>query len=201
MARLFGESRLVVASHNEGKVREIRDLLAPLGRSIISAKELELPEPEETGDTFVANALLKGHAAAAGSGITSLADDSGIEVAALKGDPGIYTARWAGPDRDFMVAMSRVNEAIGDTTDRRANFTAVLAMCWPDGHYETFEGKVFGTLVWPPRGAKGFGFDPMFVPDGYHLTFSEMDQALKHTISHRAVAFKKLMDACFSERA
>ena len=201
MARLFGEPRLVVASHNEGKVREIRDLLAPLGRSVVSAKELNLSEPDETGDTFVANALLKGRAAVAGSGITSLADDSGIEVAALNGDPGIYTARWAGPDRDFMVAMSRVNKAMGDAADRRANFTAVLAMCWPDGHCETFEGKVFGTLVWPPRGEKGFGFDPMFVPDGYDVTFSEMDPAIKHTISHRAVAFKKLMDTCFSGRA
>jgi XTP/dITP diphosphohydrolase len=197
MARRFGESRLVVASHNEGKVREIRNLLAPLGRAVVSAKELDLPEPDETGDTFVANALLKGRAAVAGSGIASLADDSGIEVAALNGDPGIYTARWAGPKRDFMVAMSRVNEAMGDTADRRANFTAVLAMCWPDGHCETFEGNVFGTLVWPTRGEKGFGFDPMFVPDGYDVTFAEMDPALKHTISHRAVAFQKLLDSCF----
>ena len=197
MARSFGEPRLVVASHNEGKVREIRGLLAPLGRAVVSAKELDLPEPDETGDTFVANALLKGRAAVAGSGIASLADDSGIEVAALNGDPGIYTARWAGPERDFMVAMSRVNEAMGDAADRRANFTAVLAMCWPDGHYETFEGKVFGTLVWPTRGEKGFGFDPMFVPDGYDVTFAEMDPALKHAISHRAVAFQKLLDTCF----
>ena len=201
MARRFGESRLVVASHNEGKVREIRDLLAPLGRAVVSAKELDLPEPDETGNTFVANALLKGRAAVAGSGIASLADDSGIEVAALNGDPGIYTARWAGPKRDFMVAMSRVNEAMGDTADRRANFTAVLAMCWPDGHCETFEGNVFGTLVWPTRGEKGFGFDPMFVPDGYDVTFAEMDPALKHTISHRAVAFQKLLDTCFGGRA
>jgi XTP/dITP diphosphohydrolase len=201
MARRFGESRLVVASHNEGKVREIRNLLAPLGRAVVSAKELDLPEPDETGDTFVANALLKGRAAVAGSGIASLADDSGIEVAALNGDPGIYTARWAGPKRDFMVAMSRVNEAMGDTADRRANFTAVLAMCWPDGHCETFEGNVFGTLVWPTRGEKGFGFDPMFVPDGYDVTFAEMDPALKHTISHRAVAFQKLLDTCFGGRA
>jgi XTP/dITP diphosphohydrolase len=197
MARHFAEPRLVVASHNEGKVREIRDLLAPSGRAVVSAKELDLPEPDETGDTFVANALLKGRAAVAGSGIASLADDSGIEVAALNGDPGIYTARWAGPKRDFMVAMSRVNEAMGDTADRRANFTAVLAMCWPDGHCETFEGNVFGTLVWPTRGEKGFGFDPMFVPDGYDVTFAEMDPALKHTISHRAVAFQKLLDSCF----
>lgn len=197
MARRFDDPRLVVASHNEGKVREIRDLLSPLGRDVVSAKELDLPEPEETGDTFVANALLKARAAVAGSGLACLADDSGIEVAALNGDPGIYTARWAGPDRDFMVAMSRVNDALGDAQDRRANFTAVLALCWPDGHCETFEGKVFGTLVWPVRGDKGFGFDPMFVPDGYDVTFAEMDPAKKHTISHRAVAFQKLLDACF----
>jgi XTP/dITP diphosphohydrolase len=198
MARQFEDPRLVVASHNEGKVREIGDLLAPLGRDVVSAKELDLPEPEETGDTFVANALLKGRAAVAESGLPALADDSGIEVAALNGDPGIYTARWAGPERDFMLAMSRVNEALGDAPDRRANFTAVLALCWPDGHFETFEGKVFGTLVWPTRGDKGFGFDPMFVPDGYDITFAEMDPALKHTISHRAVAFQKLLDACFA---
>ncbi|MEQ8246798.1 MAG: RdgB/HAM1 family non-canonical purine NTP pyrophosphatase [Alphaproteobacteria bacterium] len=197
MARRFTEPRLVLASHNDGKLREIRDLIAPLGPTVVSAKELNLPEPDETGDTFVANALLKARAAVAGSGLAALADDSGIEVAALNGAPGIYTARWAGPDRDFMVAMSRVNDEMGDAQDRRANFTAILALCWPDGHCEAFEGKVFGTLVWPPRGDRGFGFDPVFVPDGYDITFGEMDPAVKHTISHRAVAFNKLLDACF----
>ena len=197
MARRFTEPRLVLASHNDGKLREIRDLMASLGPAVVSAKELGLPEPDETGDTFVANALLKARAAVAGSGLAALADDSGIEVAALNGAPGIYTARWAGPDRDFMVAMTRVNDAMGANKERRANFTAVLALCWQDGHCETFAGKVFGTLVWPPRGDRGFGFDPVFVPDGHDITFGEMDPALKHTISHRAVAFNKLLDACF----
>ncbi|MDA0369108.1 MAG: RdgB/HAM1 family non-canonical purine NTP pyrophosphatase [Proteobacteria bacterium] len=201
MARAFTEPRLVLASHNDGKLREIRELLAPLGRDVVSAQELDLPEPDETGKTFVANAVLKARAAVAGSGLPALADDSGIEVAALNGAPGIYTARWAGEPRDFMVAMTRVNDELGAAQNRRANFTAVLALCWPDGHCETFEGHVFGTLVWPPRGDRGFGFDPMFVPDGYDVTFGEMDPALKHAISHRAVAFNKLLDACFGGNA
>ncbi|NQV79694.1 MAG: RdgB/HAM1 family non-canonical purine NTP pyrophosphatase [Alphaproteobacteria bacterium] len=201
MARAFAEPRLVLASHNNGKLREIRELLAPLGRDVVSAQELDLPEPDETGETFVANAVLKARAAVAGSGLAALADDSGIEVAALNGAPGIYTARWAGEPRDFMVAMTRVNDELGVAQNRRANFTAVLALCWPDGHCETFEGKVFGTLVWPPRGDRGFGFDPMFVPDGYDVTFGEMDPAVKHAISHRAGAFKKLLGACFGDNA
>jgi len=197
MARRLTESKLVVASHNAGKVREIRDLLAPFGLDVVSAGDLGLDEPDETGTTFVANAELKARAACEASGLVSLADDSGIEVHALGGEPGIYTARWAGPDRDFFVAMKRVHDELGDAENRAANFTCVLSLCWPDGHCESFEGKVFGTLVWPTRGEKGFGFDPMFVPDGHEVTFAEMEPADKHAISHRAVAFRKLLDACF----
>ncbi len=198
MARRLTETRLVVASHNAGKVCEIRDLLAPFGLDIVSAGELDLPEPDETGTTFIANAELKARAASEASGLVALADDSGIEVEALDGAPGIYTARWAGPDRDFFLAMKRVHDELGDSDNRRANFTATLSLCWPDGHCESFEGKVFGTLVWPPRGEKGFGFDPMFVPDGHDITFAEMEPDDKHAISHRAVAFRKLLDACFA---
>lgn len=197
MARRFADRKLVVASHNAGKVREIRDLLAPFGLDVVSAGDLGLPEPDETETTFIGNAELKARAAAAASGLPALADDSGIEVHALGGEPGIYTARWAGPERDFFVAMKKVNDALGEAADRRANFTAALSLCWPDGHCESFEGKVFGTLVWPIRGDKGFGFDPMFVPDGHDITFAEMAPADKHAISHRAVAFRKLLDACF----
>lgn len=197
MARRFADRKLVVASHNAGKVREIRDLLAPFGLDVVSAGDIGLPEPDETETTFIGNAELKARAAAAASGLPALADDSGIEVHALGGEPGIYTARWAGPERDFFVAMKKVNDALAETADRRANFTAALSLCWPDGHCESFEGKVFGTLVWPIRGDKGFGFDPMFVPDGHDITFAEMEPADKHAISHRAVAFRKLLDACF----
>ena len=198
MARRFDEPRLVVASHNEGKVREIRELLAPLGRAVVSAKELDLPEPDETGNSFVANALLKARAAVAESGIASLADDSGIEVAALNGDPGIYTARWAGPDKDFGTAMANVEKELGDTTDRSAAFICALTLAWPDGHVETFEGRVDGVLVWPPRGGKGFGYDPVFQPDEHAITFGEMEPIEKHQMSHRAKAFADLVAACFA---
>jgi XTP/dITP diphosphohydrolase len=203
MARKFNDTGLLLASHNAGKVVEIRELLEPYGIAVRSAGELGLPEPEETGTTFVANAELKARAAAANTlGWPTLADDSGLSVAALDGAPGIYSARWAGPERDFSVAMAEVERQLAArgamTPDkRRAHFVAVLSLCWPDGHCESFEGIVDGHLTWPPRGDKGFGYDPMFVPDGHAITFGEMAPKAKHAISHRARAFRKLIDACF----
>lgn len=198
MARQFSEPRLVVASHNKGKVVEIADLLAPFNLDVVSAAKLDLPEPEETGTTFVANAVLKAEAAVQGSGLPCLADDSGLAVEGLDGDPGIYSARWAGPERDFDMAMGLVNEKLGDNANRRAYFISVLSLAWPDGHLETFEGRVHGTMIWPPRGTGGFGYDPMFMPDGYDKTFGEIPYDEKQRISHRAVAFQKLIDGCFS---
>ena len=191
----LADGRLVIASHNPGKVDEIADLLKPHGVSVASAGELGLPEPEETGTTFAENARLKAHAAATGAGLPALADDSGLAVAALGGQPGLYSARWAGPDRDFGLAMARVERALAETggDDRRAAFISVLCLAWPGGRDEVFEGRVDGDLVWPPRGDRGFGYDPIFVPDGYDITFGEMDPAHKHTISHRARAFEKLV--------
>ena len=196
MTRRFSAPRLVVASHNAGKVREIADLLAPFAIDIVSAAELNLPEPEETGDTFTANALLKAEEAVQGSGLPALADDSGLAVEALDGAPGLYSARWAGPERDFQMAMALVQEKLGQTPDRRAYFISVLALAWPDGHTECFEGRVHGDLIWPPRGDKGFGYDPMFLLDGYDMTFGEMNYDEKQSISHRAMAFQKLIDGC-----
>ncbi len=198
MARRFTAPRLVVASHNEGKVREIADLLAPFAIDIVSAAQLDLPEPDETGDTFIANAILKAVAAAQGSGLPALADDSGLAVAALDDAPGIYSARWAGPERDFQAAMAQVQEKLGQDPNRRAYFVSVLALAWPDGQVDCFEGRVHGILIWPPRGGDGFGYDPMFLPDGFRQTFGEMPYDEKQRISHRAVAFQKLIDGCFS---
>jgi XTP/dITP diphosphohydrolase len=200
-ASLRRGARLVIASHNRGKVKEIADLLAPFGIEIVPAAELGLPEPDETGMSFIDNAKLKAVAAADASGLLALADDSGLEVAALGGEPGIHSARWAGEARDFGVAMARVNrelEAAG-ATDLRANFTCVLALAAPHGSTEMFEGKVFGTIAWPPRGSKGFGYDPIFVPDGYDETFGEMEPELKDAISHRARAFEKLILATYDD--
>lgn len=199
MARHFAEPRLVVASHNEDKVVEIADLLAPFSMEVVSAGQLDLAEPEETGDTFIANAILKAETAVQGSGLPCLADDSGLAVEGLNGDPSLYSARWAGPDRDFDMAMALVHEKLGDNANRRAFFISVLTLAWPDGHLESFEGRVYGDLVWPPRGDKGFGYDPMFLPDGYDVTFGEMDYDEKQRISHRAVAFQKLIDGCFKK--
>jgi XTP/dITP diphosphohydrolase len=192
-ARRLGGGRLVLASHNKGKLREIADLMRPYGIETISAGDLGLPEPEETGTTFEENAALKARAAASGAGAPTLADDSGLVVPALGGAPGIYSARWAGPEKDFRIAMEKVEARLVGRPDRRAFFVAVLALAWPDGHVETFRGEVHGTLVWAPRGARGFGYDPMFLPDGQTETFGEMDPAAKHRISHRAVAFEKLV--------
>ncbi len=197
MARQFEGGRLVIASHNPGKVAEIRELLAPLGADAVSAGELGLPEPEETGTTFVENAELKALASARGANLPALADDSGLAVHGLGGDPGIYSARWAGPGRDFGLAMKKVEEALGDNPDRTAHFACALALAWPDGHAETVEGAVYGTLTFPPRGGRGFGYDPIFVPDGQGETFGEADPDWKHSVSHRADAFRKLAARCF----
>ena len=198
MSRRFTGGKLVIASHNPGKVGEIADLLAPFGAEVISAGDLGLPEPVEDGLTFIANAEIKARAAAEASGLPALADDSGLAVHALDGAPGIYSARWAGPGKDFLAAMKKVEQRLENESDRSAHFACALSLCWPDGHLETFEGQVHGSLVWPPRGDRGFGYDPAFVADGLDLTFAEMDPEAKHAISHRAVAFKKLVAACFS---
>jgi len=197
MARQFDGNKLVIASHNQGKVREIGELLAPFGVETISAGDLGLPEPVEDGLTFIANAEIKALAAATAAGLPALADDSGLEVAALDGEPGIYSARWAGPSKDFAVAMAAVNEKLSGTNNKTANFTCALTLAWPDGHMESFEGKVFGDLTWPKRGDRGFGYDPVFIPEGHTVTFAEMDPAEKHAMSHRANAFKQLINACF----
>lgn len=203
MARRFDGSTLIVASHNAGKVREISDLLRPFAVDVRSAGELGLPEPEETGQTFTENAELKAHAAAQAAQLPALADDSGLCVVALDGAPGIYSARWAGPEKDFDIAMARIErELIARGTaekDRRAYFVCALSLAWPDGDCETFVGEVHGQLVFPKRGDKGFGYDPIFVPDGHTLSFGEMEPDAKHAISHRAVAFTRLIAACFPE--
>jgi XTP/dITP diphosphohydrolase len=196
--RKLEPGRLVIASHNPGKVREIEALLGPHGIIPVSAASLGLPEPDETGTTFVANAELKALQAADLSGLPALADDSGLCVEALGGEPGIFSARWAGEGKDFAVAMQRVENRLAATppeAGRDAHFTCALALAWPDGHVEWFEGCVEGSLVWPPRGDRGFGYDPMFVPHGREETFGEMDQAEKHAISHRAHAFRQLVEA------
>ncbi len=199
-ARRFREKRLVIATHNKGKLAEIADLLRPFGVEVVSAGALGLPEPEETGQTFEANAILKARAAAEASRLPALADDSGLVVPALGGDPGIYSARWAGPARDFSLAMQTVEDRLGGKTDRRAHFVAALAIAWPDGHVEIFRGEAHGSLVWPPRGNQGFGYDPMFQPAGDTRTFGEIEPGEKHRISHRADAFRKLVAACFEPR-
>jgi XTP/dITP diphosphohydrolase len=201
--RLKRGGKIVIASHNEGKVRELAELFAPYGIACVSAKSLNIPEPEEDGASFSDNAKLKAVAAASASGLTALADDSGLEVAALDGAPGIHAARWGGPNRDFGLAMQRVHrelEASG-TKDRRANFTCALALAVPDGTTQVFEGKVFGTLVWPPRGTRGFGYDPIFVPDGHKETFSEMEREFKNRLSHRMRAFEHLIAATYDDDA
>ena len=195
--RILPGSRLVLASHNSGKLREIAELVAPLGVTVVSAAEMGLPEPEEDAPDFVGNARIKAVAAARATGLPALSDDSGFCVAALNGAPGVLSARWAGPDRNFAVAMARVAEAIEDTPDRRAWFVCALCLAWPDGHTETFVGRVDGTAICPPRGEKGFGYDPMFVPLGETESYGEMDPARKHASSHRAAAFRQVMAACF----
>lgn len=199
MTRRLTEPRLVVASHNEGKVREISELLAPFRIEAVSAASLNLPEPEETQTTFAGNARLKA-LAASGSRLPALADDSGLCVDALDGAPGVLSARWAGPTKDFALAMAKVHDKLQATASRdsRAQFVCALAIAWPDGHCEVFEGEVAGRLTWPPRGALGFGYDPIFVPRGFDQTFGEMEPAKKHAMSHRARAFQKFVEACLA---
>jgi len=204
--------RLVIATHNPGKLAEMRDLLSVYGIEAVSAGELGLPEPDETGTTFRANARIKAEAATKASQMPAFADDSGLAVDALNGDPGIYSARWAGPAKDFMVAMTRVERLLqerGATTPgrRTAHFVSALCVAWPDDHLEEVEARVDGTLVWPPRGTAGFGYDPAFLPDGHSRTFGEMTSIEKHGLpplglglSHRARAFVKLAEICLDQR-
>lgn len=200
--RKFSNSRLVIASHNSGKLREIAALLLPFGVQTTSAAEFNLPEPEETESTFTGNARIKAHFAAKSTGLPALSDDSGIMVDALGGEPGVYTADWAETPngRDFPMAMTKVWDLLEGKSapePRLAHFYATLCLAWPDGHDEIFEGVVHGRLVWPMRGELGFGFDPIFMPDGETETFGEMDPAKKHAMSHRADAFAKLVAGCF----
>jgi XTP/dITP diphosphohydrolase len=207
-----GVCRLVIATHNPGKLAEMRELLAPYGIDAISAGELGLGEPEETAMTFRDNARIKAAAAAKAAGLPAFADDSGLAVDALGGAPGIHSARWAGPDKNFARAMESIEQKLCERCaaapeQRRAHFVSALCVAWPDGHVEEFEAHVDGTLVWPPRGDKGFGYDPMFLPDGHARTFGEMDSVEKHGLpprgkglSHRARAFVKLAEACLEWR-
>lgn len=203
--RQFIKSTLVIASHNQGKVVEIRDLLRPFQINVHSAGEYNLEEPEETGATFIENAIIKAGTVANEVGVTSLADDSGLVIPALDGAPGIYSARWAGENKDFAVAMERITSELAkkgvDPEGVPAYFVCALCMAWPDGHFETLEGRCEGTLTFPPRGNHGFGYDPIFIPQGYDKTFAELDSSIKQTISHRAKAFKQLVEACLSEAA
>ncbi len=201
--RRFDGERLVIASHNAGKVREIGELMRPFGVAVFSAGDLDLAEPEETEDTFAGNARIKAHFAARHSGLPALSDDSGIQVDALGGAPGVHTADWAetGNGRDFAMAMTKVWTLLEEKNaarPRTARFCCTLCLAWPDGHDELFEGSVEGQVVWPMRGTRGFGFDPVFLPDGETETFGEMDPAKKHGMSHRADAFAKLVAGCFA---
>lgn len=202
MTRKFEGSKLLVATHNAGKLTEISEILAPHGVTVVGAGDMDLPEPEETEDTFVGNARIKAHAAAQATGLPALADDSGITIDALGGAPGVYTADWAetGNGRDFMMAMTRANDEItakGPDAPRTAQFRCTLVIAWPDGHDEVFEGVMPGSLVWPIRGAGGFGYDPMFQPEGYDITCGEMDKAEKNKISHRGRALAQFVAGCF----
>jgi len=195
--KLIAGARLVLASHNQGKLAELFDMLRPFGIEVVSAGALGLPEPDETAPDFAGNARIKALAAAIATGLPAFSDDSGFCTAALGGEPGVLSARWGGPAKDFAKAMALVNERVGDAADRRAWFVAALCLAWPDGHTDTFVGRVDGTMVWPPRGDKGFGYDPMFLPEGGSLTFGEMDPEAKHAVSHRARAFVQVMASCF----
>lgn len=192
MPRHFSEKKLVVATHNEGKLREFREILASRGIEVTSAGALGLSEPEETGKDFRENALIKARAAAKETGLPALADDSGLCVNALSGDPGLFSARWAGPEKDFMKAMRRVHEKLDENFDRSAFFICVLALVWPDGHEELVEGRCDGDIVWPPRGERGHGYDPVFQPRGETRTFAEMEAAEKNAQSHRGKALAAL---------
>lgn len=202
MIRKFDGNQLLVATHNKGKLAEITEILAPHGVSVVGAGDMNLPEPDETESTFVGNARIKAHAASQATGLPALADDSGICIDALAGAPGVYTADWAETPngRDFMLAMKRANDeltAVEAASPRTAQFRCTLVIAWPDGHDEVFEGVMPGQLIWPIRGAHGFGYDPMFQPDGYNITCAEMDPAQKHQISHRGRALKQFVAGCF----
>jgi XTP/dITP diphosphohydrolase len=200
--RKFSGDRLLVATHNKGKLEEIADLLSPFGVAVVGAAELNLPEPIETEDNFIGNARIKAHAASQATGLPALADDSGISIDALGGAPGVYTADWAETPqgRDFVLAMTRAHnelEALGAPEPRTARFSCTLVLAWPDGHDEVFEGVMPGQVVWPMRGDQGHGYDPIFQPAGYDITFGQMDRWEKNRISHRADAFRKLVAGCF----
>ena len=196
----FNSTDLLVATHNTGKLKEFAELLQPHKIHAVSMAELKLPEPEETGATFIENATIKAVAASKISGLPALADDSGLSVEALSGAPGIYSARWAGPSRNFDTAMRKVIDAMADFESSKAHFVCALALSWPDGSLETFGGYVYGKITWPPRGNNGFGYDPIFIPNGETRTFSEMSPSEKDRISHRSDAFGKLVKFCFNDR-
>ena len=199
LTRLFTESRLVIATHNQGKLSEINAQLVDQNIEVLSAGDLGLDEPAETEESFIGNARLKARAASNATGLVALADDSGLVVDALGGAPGVYSARWAGPEKDFSFAMQTVEAKLSESasSDRRAHFICSLSLFWPDDFDVTVEGRVYGQLIWPPRGNEGFGYDPIFLPDGYNLTFGEMKPYQKNTIDHRADAFTQLLLACF----
>jgi XTP/dITP diphosphohydrolase len=200
-SRKLTSERLIIASHNDGKIIEINALVAPFGIEAVSSKKLGLNDPEETGKTFAENAILKARAAADAANLPALGDDSGLAVAALDGAPGIYSARWAGEPRDFDYAMKKIEAKLAErgAQDLSARFVCALCLAWPDGAEEVFEGEVTGTLTFPPRGDNGFGYDPIFIPDGYDITFGEMAPAEKHAMSHRTGAFRKLTKACLND--
>lgn len=199
MRKLSPGSKIVLASHNAGKLREFSTLLAASGITVVSAAELDLPEPEETEETFAGNAAIKALAAAQASGLPALADDSGFCVSALDNRPGVYSARWGGPTKDMQVAMERVHQEMGDTPDHRAFFVAALCLAWPDGETRTVQGECHGTVVWPPRGDHGHGYDPMFVPEGETRTFAEMTEAEKNAVSHRGRALTAFLKDCLND--
>lgn len=197
-AKKFRGKKIVIASHNPGKVREISELIQPYVETVLGARELKLAEPEETGLSFAENSQLKALKAASVSQLPSLADDSGLEIRTLKNAPGIYSARWAGPNKDFNSAMHKISKLMVGSTDTMAQFTCSLTLAWPDASYVTFDGNVKGTVQFPAKGDKGFGYDPIFVPTNYHETFGEMDPKKKEGISHRAIAFNQLIEHCFT---
>lgn len=201
MRKLSPGSKIVLASHNAGKLREFSTLLARSGIIVLSAADLDLPEPEETEETFTGNAAIKALAAARASGLPALADDSGFCVSALDNRPGVYSARWGGPTKDMQVAMERVHGEMGDNPDHRAFFVAALCLAWPDGQTRTVQGECHGTVVWPPRGDHGHGYDPMFVPEGESRTFAEMTEAEKNAVSHRGRALTAFLNTCLDTSA
>lgn len=203
MSRKFTDKQLLVATHNEGKLDEMRQIFGALGVLVTGARESNLPEPEETEDTFVGNARIKAHAASQATGLPALSDDSGIQIDALNGAPGVYTADWAETSggRDFMMAMTKTNQLLENANaahPRTAQFCSTLVLAWPDGHDEVFDGYINGHLIWPPRGRKGHGYDPIFVPEGYDITFGEMEWSEKNRISHRARSIEKLVAGVFN---